>query len=404
MCSITLVTSMENVNLPITSNEKKLTRFFLGLALCALFFSASAQSDIDTIVYDGLNRLYEFHVPASYDGSEEIPLVFNMHGRGSNSYQQRIYSQMDGVANLNNFIVVYPNAEFINNIRQWNLSYNVSPPGVFPVIPDDVGFVDSLIDFFIANYAIDTNRIYTCGMSAGGFVSYFLSCAIGERFAAMASVTGLPPFSIVDSCPSARTVPVMQVHGTADTTVEYFPFPGYIGVEGAVDFIRDRNGCDIQADYRDYGDIDNDGVTAERFIYPNCRDNGELWFYKLTNATHTWPGTPIAFPGDGISYEIDGSAEIWRFFECFSKDPSFVCVPTDLSSIDASFQAFPNPTSEHVFVPRLLQGSTYQVYSQDGRLMLESSAPQGYLEVAELPEGMYYVSGEGYTFRLSIQH
>ena len=68
---------------------------------------------------------------------------------------------------FNNFIVVYPNAEFINNLRQWNLTYDVSPQGVFPVIPDDVGFVDSLIDFFIANYAIDTNRIYTCGMSAG---------------------------------------------------------------------------------------------------------------------------------------------------------------------------------------------------------------------------------------------
>ena len=219
----------------------------------------------------------------------------------------------------------------------------------------------------------------------------------------MASITGLPPLSVVDSCPSARTVPVMQVHGTADSTVEYFPSPFYIGVEGAVELIRDRNGCDIQADYRDYGDIDNDGVSAERFIYPNCLDNGELWFYKLTNATHTWPGTPIAFPGDGVSYEIDGSTEIWRFFERFSKDPSFIYAPSDVSSFDASFQVFPNPAMERVFVPSLLQGSTYQVFSQDGRLVLESSAPQGYLEVAELSEGMYYVSGEGYTFRVSIQ-
>ena len=79
---------------------KNLTRFFLGLTFSSFLLSASAQTDIDTLVFDGLNRLYEFHVPASYDGSEEIPLVFNMHGRGSNSYQQRIYSQMDGVADL----------------------------------------------------------------------------------------------------------------------------------------------------------------------------------------------------------------------------------------------------------------------------------------------------------------
>ena len=49
---------------------------------------------------------------------------------------------------------------------------------------------------------------------------------------------------------------------------------------------------------------------------------------------------PLPFPGDGVSYEIDGSTEIWRFFERFSKDPSFVYVPTDVSSLDASFQRF----------------------------------------------------------------
>ena len=57
------------------------TRFFLGIIFSSILFSASAQTDIDTMVYDGLNRLYEFHIPASYDGSEEVPLVFNMHGR-----------------------------------------------------------------------------------------------------------------------------------------------------------------------------------------------------------------------------------------------------------------------------------------------------------------------------------
>ena len=191
-------------------------------------------------------------------------------------------------------------------------------------------------------------------------MSYFLSCALGERFT-MASITGLPPLSVVDSCPLARTVPVMQVHVDGGLYRGVLPLSRLYRCRGRGRIDRgDRNGCDAQADYRDYGDIDNDGVSTERFIYPNCLDNGELWFYKLTNATHTWPGTPIAFPGDGISYEIDGSTEIWRFFERFSKDPSFVYVPTDVSSLDASFQAFPNPAMERVFVPRLLEGSMYK--------------------------------------------
>ena len=101
---------------------KNLIRFFLGLSFCFTLCSASAQFDIDTLVYDGLDRIYEFHIPASYDGSEEVPLVFNLHGRGSNSFQQRVYSQMDAVADLNNFIVVYPNAREVNGLVLWNLS------------------------------------------------------------------------------------------------------------------------------------------------------------------------------------------------------------------------------------------------------------------------------------------
>ena len=44
---------------------KNLTRLFLGLTFSSFLLSASAQTDIDTLVFDGLNRLYEFHVPAS---------------------------------------------------------------------------------------------------------------------------------------------------------------------------------------------------------------------------------------------------------------------------------------------------------------------------------------------------
>ena len=108
-------------------------------------FSASAQTDIDTIVYDGLDRIYEFHIPASYDGSKRFPwCLICMDGAVILTNSEFILKWMESPISII-FIVVYPNAWEINGVRLWNLSYDVSAPGVTPVIPDDVGFVDSLI-------------------------------------------------------------------------------------------------------------------------------------------------------------------------------------------------------------------------------------------------------------------
>ena len=53
---------------------------------------------------------------------------------------------------------------------------------------DDVGYLNAVIDSVIANFAIDSNRIYACGMSTGGFMAYELACELSNRIVAFGSV------------------------------------------------------------------------------------------------------------------------------------------------------------------------------------------------------------------------
>ena len=61
-------------------------------------------------------------------------------------------------------------------------------PGTF----DDITFFSSLIDTIASNYQIDQNRIYACGYSLGGDMSFGFACKLNSR--------------IVLACPVLRTI------------------------------------------------------------------------------------------------------------------------------------------------------------------------------------------------------
>ena len=84
---------------------------------------------------------------------------------------------------------------------------------------DDLGFTAALIDSLSAEYSINQDRIYSTGMSNGGFMSYHLACELSERIAAIASVTGTMNVNQPATCSPGHPMPVMEIHGTADATV-----------------------------------------------------------------------------------------------------------------------------------------------------------------------------------------
>lgn len=125
------------------------TKRLLSLIVFIASLSVShAQGYISqTIQYDGLTREYSIYVPASYDGTTNFPLLFNLHGGGGTNSAWQAASDMRPIADTADIILVYPQAR--PDPSDGN-SFNWIPkvPGTF----DDVPFFSSLIDTIASNY------------------------------------------------------------------------------------------------------------------------------------------------------------------------------------------------------------------------------------------------------------
>lgn len=277
------------------------------LFLLIPFLALGQETINDTISHDDLERDYILYVPDSYDASSSTPLVFNFHGYSSNAVQQMWYGDFRSIADDKGFIVVHPNGTLDDNgITHWNVGWGDSTV-------DDIGFTDALIDSIAEEYNIDLDRIYSTGMSNGGFMSYHLACQLSGRIAAIASVTGSMNIGWFNSCNSTHPMPIMEIHGTADPTVPYTASSFTESISDIMDFWVNYNNCNPEAITTAVADIDNtDGCTAEHSIWANGDNGVAVELYKIIDGEHSWPG---AFFLNGITnQDIDASEKIWEFF------------------------------------------------------------------------------------------
>src|SRR5207237_5527192 len=106
-------------------------------------------------------------------------------GYTSNNVEQFYYADFRGIADTADFLIVLPNGTLDGlGQRYWNC-FATDGSGV-----DDIAFLNALTDTLQSLYNIDVNRIYSTGMSNGGFMSYALAGELSSRIAAIASVAG----------------------------------------------------------------------------------------------------------------------------------------------------------------------------------------------------------------------
>lgn len=295
-----------------------------------------------SFVYDGGLREYILYIPAVYDPLEPAPLVLNLHGYGSNNLEQMFYGDFRPIADTAAFLVVHPNGlpDLLGN-RAWNTF------GIGTV--DDLGFLSALIDTLGSQYSINMDRVYSTGMSNGGFMSYDLACFRSERIAAIASVTGSMITARLNSCAAGHPMPVMQIHGTADGTVNYAGGSGLVGIEELVTYWVQFNGCSAEPVIDPVPDVvTTDGCTAEHYLYTDGQAGSTVEFYKILDGGHTWPGS--AFTIGVTNQDFNASREIWRFFSQYSLDQWMNGIGS-LSGTEPMFTIGPNPSND-VFVLR----------------------------------------------------
>ena len=244
----------------------------------------------------GVNRSYYVSRPSNAVGS--TPLIINMHGYGSNALEQRSYSGMDQFAHSQNITVVYPQG--FNN--SWNVFtfWDASPY-------DDVEFIRSMIDDISENFSIDLNKVYACGMSNGGYMSYRLACDLSDKITAIGSVTGnfmLQNIDPNDCLDQDREIPIIHFHGTNDGVVNYYPpsFDLSLTVGESIDFWSDYNNLTLES-------LESINSNVEIYSYLNESSLTKFIHYKVYGGGHDWFGSSWA-----ANWGFNTSEELVNFF------------------------------------------------------------------------------------------
>lgn len=288
----------------------------LFIFLFSISFSFSQQLIDSEIFHDGELRKYSVFLPSSYQVGESLPMVFNLHGFGSNGLEQILYTSFNAVAEEENFIVVTPEGLVrTTGIGQTGTHWNA----YFGTDVDDLSFLNLVIDRVYTDYNIDLARVYSTGMSNGGYMSYRLACELSDRITAIASVAGGVFTQQLNNCNPSRAVPIMQIHGTNDEIVDYDGIPLFApSIPDLVGYWVDYNNCSTPADTIEIANISTtDNSTVKKLEYNNGDEDSKVWFYVVDNGGHTWPDATIDLPGTVTNHDFNASEHIWEFFSQF---------------------------------------------------------------------------------------
>ena len=212
--------------------KKQLLKMALSV-LCGVLVQnafASKYNGKIQIKVNGKQRTYKLYVPDKV--SESSPLVFSLHGTGGSCDWG--HPEFDGLADQNGFIVAYPSGENV-----YYPEFGSSMPGwqATGTTSDDTDFLLAIIEDVNKRYTVDRQRIYCCGFSNGGMMTYTVACALRDTFAAFASISGFPIESMHLHQSSSKPFPFLHIHGKADDFVMHSKL--YI----IVDNVIARNGC-----------------------------------------------------------------------------------------------------------------------------------------------------------------
>lgn len=272
---------------------------------------ASAPPVPDEPVQLPADRPIDVRVPDGLDPSEPAPLVVLLHGFGVSGEIQDAYLGMGDAAAERGMLFVAPDGtENRSGRRFWNATPACCGRGSDV---DDVGYLTDVIAKVRQDHAVDPERIYLVGHSNGGFMSFAMACARADTIAAIASIEAAT-FDDPADCDPSEPVAVLQVHGTADTTIAYDggtiagePYPSApetLAMWAAYD------GCDPEADDPEVDprqivvDLPPAEVTVHR---ASCDPGGHVELWTQPDGVHIPPFTDD-FSGQVLDWLLEHPA------------------------------------------------------------------------------------------------
>ena len=370
-----------------------ITKQLLSLLVLIAFLDVSqAQGYISqTIQHDGLTREYSIYIPASYDGTTNFPLLFNFHGGDDVITNWQTTADIRPIADTANFILVYPQARPDPSDKN-SLNWLPKTPGTF----DDVPFISALIDTIASNYQIDQNRIYACGYSLGGDMSFELGCKLSNRIAAIAPVARTMQANPNSFCSPLHPTGVLTILGTDDFISPYGGYPGYyLSAAATHSYWATHNNCNATAT------MSTVSPSVERYTWSTASGCDYVEELKVIGGGHDWPGS-------FGNMTIDASAEIWKFVSRYDINGLIGCATTSLneySSTQENYRVYPNPVNSQLTVEmEIAEEKEFRIYSTIGELMLSGRLNSNIntIDLSSLPPNVYILNISNHSIKLII--
>jgi polyhydroxybutyrate depolymerase len=358
----------------------------IGFVILLGLLTPNATAQYFNFNHDGMARQYIYYEPE--DLPENAPLVFVFHGYTGDAYSMREYCRMDEQAAANGFAVCYPRGSRDGSgNRFWNVGYEFHEGENV----DDIDFIRQLAAHLQSTHGLDPEKTFCTGISNGGDLSFLLACETPDIFKAVAPVCGTIMSQKFELC--TQTISILAINGTDDQTTWYEGdqnnlggWGPYLGTEEIILHFAGVNECKgYETEALPNTDLsDGSQVVFERYF--NGIASSEVWFYRVVNGGHDWPGS-------WGNMDIDASEEIWRFFS-----HQMSLTSTSASNYTKEHPVvYPNPTDGWRLslknVPT--QYSHVSITSPKGQVVFEGPVTKGpdttIRFASRLDNGMYFI-------------
>ncbi|MEW6271596.1 MAG: PQQ-binding-like beta-propeller repeat protein [Thermodesulfobacteriota bacterium] len=237
----------------------------------------------------GEERPVPVFVPSTYDGSFAMPLVLLLHSYSiTGSFAVAAFG-FEAVAEERGFLLAVP--EGLRDSRgypYWNATggcCDFDRSGV-----DDSGYLRRVIEDVQARWNVDRRRIFTIGVSNGGFMGHRMACDHADLVAGIVSIAGATHLDPA-LCRPRDAVHILHVHGTADSVIAFEggtftgPYPS------APETVRrwvELNGCgDAEPGPALDADSFASGAETRVTLYRRgCRPGGTVELWEMVGADH----------------------------------------------------------------------------------------------------------------------